>query len=635
MARVTTALSDRLFVPAERWGWEYVDPGPLVPSPDAAAEPVWREPPLSPEVTRLQARTDEAKAKQLAAFRRAAQGMGCMITLIVVSVVLAIASGSGVTNPTGGEVAALVVALLVLAGVLALRFGLPYYRIRMAMDRARHSRDVQYAEYLRVRARWQAGIDEHDTAERARRAAVPLWYPLSLWSGARRVDVFGGNGDGWASLLATAGGALLATGHRVVLVDLTEQQIAGGLAGYATARRLPVTHVELPGQWSRWQGTASLTADEVVVLLSDAVHSMRTTADAHDTRALDVELLATVVARLDRPWTLARIVAGLKVLRRIHPDDGTGPLTGDEIARLSAAVDVVGSGDRVRQESQFLTSTLEPLARLETTDDEPADPWTAPGLTVISTVDAQHHRKDLLDRIVFHRVLRDVRTRRDDGATVLVVAGADHVGQESLEQLARQARRGGIRLVLMLERLRGASPELLGGQDGATMLMRLGNAKEAAAAAEFIGRGHRFVLNQLTEQVGRTFTDGVGTAIGGQDGYSETDSSGTSVGFGGIAQGEVPIPMFTASMNQSHSVTTSRTRTWQETVNRSVADQTTSGSTLTRVYEFTVEPTTVQSLPPTAFVLVEAGPTGRRVVLADCNPGISLLPRVAIEPRHP
>lgn len=594
---MTTALSDRLFVPAERWGWEYVDPGPLVPGPDAAGEPVWQEPPAPPEVARLQARDEEVRAKQRAAFRRASPGLGCMVTLVGVSVVLAIVSGSGVTSPTNGEVTALVVVLIVLAAVLAIRLGLPRYRLRMAVERAQRGRDARYAEYLRARALWQARIAEHDAAERARHATAPLWYPLALWSGARRVDVFGGTWDGWACLLATAGSALLAAGHRIVLVDFTEQDVGGGLAGYATAQRYPVTHVEAPRQWS---STASLSADELAVLLSDAVYSARIGVDA---RALHGELLTTVLDRLDRPWTLARIVAALTVLRHNRSD-----------------------------EAQFLASTLEPLARLESADDEPPDPWTTPGLTVISTVDPQHRRKDLVDRIVFHRVVHDVRA---DGATVLVVAGADHIGHEGLERLARQARRTGVRLVLMLERLRGASSELLGGHDGATLLMRLGNATEAAAAAEFIGRGHRFVLNQLTEQVGRTFTDGVATSIGAQDGYSESESASTDVGFAGIAQGEVPMPVFTTSVHQSGSVTTSRTRTWHETVGRSVADHATTGRTLTRVYEFTVEPTAVQSLPPTAFVLVENGPTGRRVVLADCNPGISLLPRLAAEPRRP
>lgn len=35
----------------------------------------------------------------------------------------------------------------------------------------------------------------------------------------------------------------------------------------------------------------------------------------------------------------------------------------------------------------------------------------------------------------------------------------------------------------------------------------------------------------------------------------------------------------------------------------------------------------------TGLVLVEAAPGGRRVVFGDCNPGISLLPRLSARPR--
>jgi hypothetical protein len=79
---------------------------------------------------------------------------------------------------------------------------------------------------------------------------------------------------------------------------------------------------------------------------------------------------------------------------------------------------------------------------------------------------------------------------------MLVVAGADRIGLAGLESLARQCRRVGVRLVLLLERPRGDLKELLGSSDSATILMRLGNAQDAAAAAEFIGRGHKMVLSQ-------------------------------------------------------------------------------------------------------------------------------------------
>ncbi|WP_206443437.1 hypothetical protein, partial [Candidatus Protofrankia californiensis] len=37
-------LARRLFVPGERWGWEYVDPG-VNPHPYRDQPPIWNEPP--------------------------------------------------------------------------------------------------------------------------------------------------------------------------------------------------------------------------------------------------------------------------------------------------------------------------------------------------------------------------------------------------------------------------------------------------------------------------------------------------------------------------------------------------------------------------------------------------------------
>jgi hypothetical protein len=70
-------------------------------------------------------------------------------------------------------------------------------------------------------------------------------------------------------------------------------------------------------------------------------------------------------------------------------------------------------------------------------------------------------------------------------------------------------------------------------------------------------------------------------------------------------------------------------QTWSETKNWSVAASVTHGETDQRVYEFTVEPTEIQALAPTAFILVESTGRGRRVVLGDCNPGIVTLDRVS------
>lgn len=226
-------------------------------------------------------------------------------------------------------------------------------------------------------------------------------------------------------------------------------------------------------------------------------------------------------------------------------------------------------------------------------------------------------RKDLTDRFVFFRLVHALRTRAvAHGSGTLVVAGADHLGRDALESMAREARTAGVRLVFLLEHLREGTVQVAGGADSATVFMRMGNGEEAKAAAQFIGQEHKFLVNQLTRQVGETLTEGRGSSYGGQGSVSDTD--GTTSG---------------SSWGSSSSFSTSLSRSWQDSTNTSTARSTTTGENLSRVYEFAIEPTQLQALPVTGLVLVETGPAGRRVVFGDCNPGINFLPRLSTRPR--
>ncbi len=76
-------------------------------------------------------------------------------------------------------------------------------------------------------------------------------------------------------------------------------------------------------------------------------------------------------------------------------------------------------------------------------------------------------------------------------------------------------------------------------------------------------------------------------------------------------------------------MTVSQSAFWENTESLSATDSQQDGAVLQRVYEFSVEPTQIQQLPPTAFVLIDSSLGDRRAALGDCNPGIVLLPRVA------
>ncbi|MFD8637470.1 hypothetical protein [Streptomyces sp. NPDC059533] len=517
-----------------------------------------------------------------------------------------------------------ILAVVFLIVMMVLRPGrhLDEVRRQIAHERARH-----WALHQERVGAWQQMVHEHWQAQLRRQAAADTWFPLLLGAGQARVDVIGGTGDGWASLLATVGGPVLHDGQALLVLDMTEEAIALELAELAAHRRVPAEYIPFPAAALRTDLGAEFDPEELADSLAGAFATMRPPGTDTDLVSIDATVIRTVARRLDVPLTYPRLTAGLAVLLRLYEPaaDGSGPLTAPEVTRLTEAIDSVGSGERRINELHHMKDQLDALSEVagETAASAAANravaEWWVPGqLTVVSTDGLGPRRKDLADRILFFRILHALRSRTfAPGTGTLVVAGADHLGRDALEFLARQARTAGIRLVLFLEHLREGTVHLVGGAGSATVFMRMGNGEEAQAAAEFIGREHTFIVNQLTQQIGETLTTGRGDSYGEQSGESSTHTSGSLLDKGG----------------SSTSRGTSLSRSWQQTVNSSQAISTTRGETSSRLYEFRVEPTQLQALPPTGLILVETTPASRRVAFGDCNPGISMMPRVSPLPR--
>ncbi|MGW6700007.1 hypothetical protein [Nocardia sp. NPDC055049] len=399
----------------------------------------------------------------------------------------------------------------------------------------------------------------------------------------------------------------------MLVLDFTERHVAVDFAALAEACGHSVREASLADGSGRVGMFDGLTPADVGELVAEAVAGVRATDPrAASLRGLDAELIELVTACMELPLSFARIAAGIRLLRRLYDPQRENVLSGSEIRRINELLDTVGSGEVAREELRFLGGLLGLLAEDRGFATDPGWAWDRTGLTVVTT-GGSPRRKDLLDQLVFHRVLHAVRTgeyAKQRG--VLVVAAADHLAVSGLESLDRHAQRAGVRLILLFEHLRGELAQLLGGAGSTSILMRLGNTGEAGAAADFVGRGHRFVLSQLTDQIGRSFTEG--TSDTGGDSVTST----TTDGYSG------------SSVSVSEAV--SRATTWSRTVSWSDSNSTSRSHTYTRAYEYAIEPTTFQSLPVTAFVLVESNGRHRRVVAGDCNPGIVLLDRVAGQP---
>ncbi|MCX4445514.1 hypothetical protein [Streptomyces sp. NBC_01789] len=587
-------LALRVFSGGERWGWEFVQPPEPPEHRDAHRPPVYSEP-SDAEVRALSVRAMSGRNTSCA---------GCLT--VIVAIVLFF---------TGGVFVALTVVALVVALMVSTS---PQARLSAAERRLEAARADAHRDHEARTRDWERRIAAHRAAHLRHNDTLDVWYPLSLTSRPHRIDVFGGVADGWASLLATVGGPPLTDGHAVVVLDLTQQAVALELAELATRRNIPVGHVPMPGALLGADLRGEFTPEELAEALAESLGTMRPPGADVDLHTIDVDVLQTVAELLEGPVTFARLAAGLRVLLRMYDADRPGPLSHAEVESLTLAIDLVGQSERVHNELRYVRAQMEMLTKAAATACPGAratDWWQPGGLTVVTSEDPVNRRKDLTDRFVFFLLVHTLRKRAVAPKTsTLVIAGADHLGREALESMARVARNAGVRLVLLMEHLREAAVQVAGGSGSATVFMRMGNGEEAGAAAQFIGQEHKFIVNQLSRQTGETLTEGRDSSYGGQAGVSNADTF--SFGQGG-----------------SRSSSTSLSRSWQDSTNTSTARSTTTGENLSRIYEFTVEPTQLQALPVTGLILVETGPDGRRVVWGDCSPAINFLPRVSARPR--
>lgn len=601
-------LVQRLFVPGtERWGWEFAPPEPP-PNPDDP-QPEWREPTAYESAVRV-------RRQRVRELPWVTAGVGA-------------ASAGGWLLPVVGNP-------LVSSGVLAAGAAVVLVRQllgpRSRLQVTRANREFSLARHQAALREWHRRCQDREQ-ERQRQAAAEQWFPLSPAGGIARVDVFGGSGDGWASLITTVGSSLLCSGGRVMVIDLSEQHVADGLAAFAQTAGFTVSNVELLREAPSSLLLQGLPPEDVAEVVAGAVATIRSSGDAAEQRVIDADILKRITECLDEPLTFARLAAALLVVRGHHQEASSDLLNAREIRRLTAQIDIVGATDRVANALPTLSNLIELLAAAEPAGEmESAEPvaWSAPDLTVLASTSSHARRKDFVDRVLFHRILHELRVRPPEGDDdLLFVAGADHLGLENLEAMAKQARRAGVRLVLMMEHLRDGVAQMLGGAGNATILMRMGNPGQARTAAEFIGRAHKFKMSQVTQQVGKSFTDGISDTWSTQNG--STDSSGVHSSKPKSARW---YHRKAGSAGASAGATVSRANSWQYTANCSDTESESTSTTDTRVYEFTVEPTEIQGLPPTAFILVDVGPDGRRVLMGDCNPGITLLPQVADGPRQ-
>jgi hypothetical protein len=439
-------------------------------------------------------------------------------------------------------------------------------------------RGVPHARHALMLAHWERDRDAHNTTERARVDAIDEWGAVRTLPGTRRIDVYGGEHEGWTAFLTTFGTSVLAERTPMVVLDLSRTAVSAELCQVAEQSGVD-GHVELlPDQLGVSSLLDGLTAHDVKDVLVEATS---------DDRVLDDRILTAVFEALQPNPTLPRVHDALTVLL-----GGASRLAGEETARvreLFAEDQLRRLHDRVQRLEAYLAHLTElPTGKPST---------RAPQLTCFSvTQRGSQVATELLVDLLAQWLIRSLKNvRPGQSPRTVVVAGADQLRTQHLEQVAALCDSLGFRLVLLFQHLRDAGSALLGG-GRATVFMRLGNYEEAERAANFIGRGYRFELARIT------------TERGEEDTVARTSST--------TAEYRSPL-----------------TRRWGSSRTRAHSTSWSYAETRQRVHELFVEPAHLQALPPTAFVLVQHV-ADRQVlaVAADCNPDLLSLPRVSTQP---
>ena len=460
---------------------------------------------------------------------------------------------------------------------------------RKSVDEAQQKAQT---DYTTAYASWDSRRQWHDQQQQQAVDALPEWSAASPSPGTRRIDIVGGTMYGWEAALTVLGGSLLATRGRMVLADFTGEALSGELMQLAESTGRTVRAID---QLAEFDLVAGLEPGELVDGLVEAMHGDAPAVGNRAERSQDALLLNQLAAVLAPDLTMARLLAAL----RLDP----AVLTPDELARLQAARPEEA---RVRRIEAF----LHPLDRM---GSSPSTSQPA-GLTCLIADSGvgraqQELIKDLLVQWLAHQVRR---SQVPIGSLVLL--GADEVDHRAIERLSTLCERRGIRLVLFFGHLRAETLRTIGG--GEVALMRLGNHQEAAQAAEFVGRGHKFVLSQLTR------------SLGGEETHTLAETEGESETKGG-SKGERASRH---GLRRYTSTNWSKTRNWSQTESTANGTNWSDSAAVERVYEYVLEPRVLQDLPEYAMILVKNEGRGSVVQAVEVDPAIVTLPRVSMTP---
>lgn len=468
------------------------------------------------------------------------------------------------------------------------------------------TREDKWQEFLAVHAGWSDAILREEAAAQTKFEAAPRWYPIERLESARRLDVVGGSPAGWATLIRTGLAPLAMSGSPMTVLDLSGRDLAAALWADTHGVEAPRV-VSLPSQIRYADPLVTSTRPWDVV---SVVTQSDSASDDVARRDIEVLIIRRVAAALGNRVTLPRLLAAMTALLAPGSPRVLAELAVDERERLQDPDFLSMLGRDGMTHLSRLSAVLETMLADAAYDAPPTEPpqplpcLPESGLAILAAdriSDGETRRR--LDNLL----AASLADRVDAGAGsrgLLVVLGADRLSRQVLEVLVTRSEDRGIKLILFFEHLRGEAKEILGRGASDTVIMRLGNVDDATAAANFVGKQHRFVVSSITLQVG--------SQLGGSEGhgFGVTDTFGESY----TSQSMGPDSS-TSNSSRSNAANFNYSKTWSETK--------TYGETSTRSEEFVARAEDLQRIPTTGFLYVSAINGRQHVIFGDCHPAIS------------
>lgn len=583
----------QLATPGERLGWIFNDRS-LYRRRYLESPPQPKQ--VSPHLRERLMRAERGMAKRILISLGAGIGLAVLISCCG-GVASMGASGNG-----GGVMVTFLAFVAFLVGV----GGAVLAGVAPTMARTAISNDQQRAqhEYAQAYAAWDSRRQWHDQQQQQFVDAMHEWSAASPAAGTRRVDIIGGTTYGWEAVLTVFGGSLLATRGHMTLVDFTGEALCGELMQLAVTTNRTVQERRLPSQLAQLDLVGALEPNELVDCLVEAMYGDAQGASRAE-RSQDSMLLREVCAVLAPNLSMARLLAALRVLTDRPVQAALTPEESDRLLDLQPDE----SRRQMHQHLRRIEAFLHPLEAMGTE----ADAGSADLTCLIADSDGRNAQNELLKDLLVQWLARQVR-REATPMGSLVIIGADEVHHRSIEKLSTLCERRGIRLVLLFGHLREESLHTIGG--GEVALMRLGNHQEATQAADFIGKGHKFVLSQLTR------------TLGGNDTHTLADTYGESEAQGGSSG----VSRSGLDFTRQSGTNWTKTRNWSQTESVAQGTNWSDAQAAQRVYEYTLEPRVLQDLPEYAMILVKGEGRGSVVQAVEVNPGIVTLSRVSMAP---